>query len=168
MKLLKDFYLQTALTAAPALLGKVLYHQTEEGRVTFGRITETEAYFGESDTACHARSGRTKRTNVLYEEGGIAYIYLCYGIHNLLNVVTGPRDFPQAVLIRAVEGFNGPGRLTRAMKIDCSLNGVSFLSSNRIWIEDDGAKPKFKATKRIGIDYATAEYRNKLWRFVIK
>lgn len=63
MKLLKDFYLQTALTAAPALLGKVLYHQTEEGRVTFGRITETEAYFGESDTACHARSGRTKRTN---------------------------------------------------------------------------------------------------------
>ena len=105
---------------------------------------------------------------MLYEEGGIAYIYLCYGIHNLLNVVTGPRDFPQAVLIRAVEGFNGPGRLTRAMKIDRSLNGVSFLSSNRIWIEDDGAKPKFKATKRIGIDYATAEYRNKLWRFVIK
>lgn len=168
MKLSKDFYMQTALTAAPALLGKVLFHKTEEGHLFCGRITETEAYFGESDTACHARSGKTPRTKVLYEEGGVAYVYLCYGIHNLLNVVTGERDFPQAVLIRGIEKFDGPGKLTKAMQIDRSLNGVSFLNSGRIWIEDDGAQPKYKRTKRIGIDYATAEFRNKLWRFVVK
>ncbi len=168
MKLTKNFYMQPALTAAPELLGKVLYHKTKSGELLLGRITETEAYFGEADTACHARSGKTNRTKVLYEAGGIAYVYLCYGIHNLLNVVTGPQDFPQAVLIRGIEHFNGPGKLTKALQIDRSLNGVSFLTSEKIWIEDDGAKPSYKATKRIGIDYATAEYRNKLWRFVVE
>ena len=176
MKLSKDFYLRRATELAPDLLGKLLCRKIsikdQKGNVKESiiklRITETECYFGEEDTACHASKGRTPRTDIMYHEGGVAYVYLCYGIHSLLNVVTGPEDFPEAVLIRGVEGFEGPGKLTKAMMIDRALNGSSFVESNEIWIEDDGTRVSYIEGKRIGIDYANEKYRNILWRFTVK
>lgn len=163
-----DFYTKDVLTVAPMLLGKLLARRFNNGEIIRLRITETEAYRGEEDTACHARAGRTKRTSVLYEKGGISYIYLCYGIHYLLNVVTGPKDEPQAVLIRAALGYNGPAKLTKAIKIDKSLNGIDLSCSNELWIEDDGLMGEYTTDKRVGIDYATPYYRDINWRFIIK
>ncbi len=165
MRLLQDFYAKTAVELAPLLLGKVLCRNIN-GEIIKKQITETEAYYGESDTACHAHKGKTERTKVLYEAGGITYVYLCYGIHNLLNVVTGSEGFPQAVLIRGVEGYDGPGKLTKALQIDRSLNGVCLLTSQEIWIEDHGFSPDFKTDKRVGINYASEEDINRLWRFL--
>lgn len=150
---------------APSLLGKLLCRRIGDEVVKY-RITETECYFGEDDTACHAHKGKTERTKIMYHEGGVAYVYLCYGIHSLLNVVSGPADFPEAVLIRGVEGYEGPGKLTKALKIDRSHNGENLVISDRLWIEDDGCKVDYKVEKRIGINYATPEYRDILWRFV--
>ena len=113
MKVLsKETYCLPATELAPLLLGKVLC--IKQGDVVKrARITETEAYFGEEDTACHAHKGKTKRTEVLYEDGGLAYVYLCYGIHALMNVISGVKDHPEGVLIRGIEGYNGPGKLTK-------------------------------------------------------
>ena len=154
-----------AVSLAPELLGKLLCRKA--GRTTVKlRITETEAYYGEDDTACHAHKGKTVRTSVMYLEGGHAYIYLCYGVHWLLNIVSGKRDFPEAVLIRGVDGYDGPGRLTRALLIDKALNGENLVESKRLWIEDDGKRFGYKALKRVGINYASEEDKNRLWRFV--
>lgn len=165
MRINPELYKLNALELAPKLLGMKLCRQTENKIIKL-RITETEAYLGENDTACHAHKGKTERTKILYKSGGIAYIYLCYGIHNLLNIVTGEENFPQAVLIRGIENFDGPGKLTKALNIDRNLNGENLIMSDKLWLEDDGYSFTFKATKRIGIDYATPEYRDKLWRFV--
>ena len=166
MRLSETFYQKPATELAPELLGKLLCRKI--GNQVFKyRITETECYYGEEDTACHAHKGRTERTKTLYESGGISYVYLCYGIHNLFNVVTGPKEFPQAVLIRGVEGYNGPGKLTKAMGITRELNGINMITSNELWLEDDGYQPAYETGKRIGIDYATEEYRDKLWRYTI-
>ena len=166
LKLSRDFYLQDALSAAKAICGKILCVCQKDGTIARRRITETECYLGEEDTACHAHHGRTQRTAVMYNEGGLAYVYLCYGMHNMLNIVTGPEGHPQAVLIRAVEGISGPGRLTKAMGIDRTLNAVSFVDSNLIWLETDALEPSLKATPRIGISYASEEDQARLWRFV--
>ncbi len=160
-----NFYMIDALEAARRTCGKILCVRQPDGEVRRARIMETECYRGESDTACHAHRGRTPRTDVMYRRGGVAYVYLCYGMHNMLNIVTGPEDYPQAVLVRAVEGFDGPGRLTRALGIDRSLNGVSFLDSDRIWLEDDGLQPQLDELPRIGISYASEEDQRRLWRF---
>ena len=165
MKLKKDFYLESAPTLAPKLLGKYLCVNNGKKILKY-KITETEAYFGEQDTACHAKNGKTKRNAVMYEEGGVAYVYLCYGIHALLNVVCGKKDFPEAVLIRGVEGFSGPGKLTKAMGIDLSFNGESLLN-NKIYIED-AENVEYETFKRVGIDYATEYYKNIKWNFKIK
>lgn len=164
-RLTKDFYLRPAIEQSAALLGKLLVRKTERGVIRV-RITETECYFGEEDTACHAHRGKTERTKILYEEGGLAYVYLCYGIHSLLNVVTGTKGHPEAVLIRAVEGFNGPGKLTKAMGITRQQNYTDLCTSDELWIEDDGYVPdEILRSKRVGIDYATQEYRDVLWNF---
>ena len=161
-----DFYTRDVLTVAPELLGKLLVRRFADGSVIKCRITETEAYRGEEDAACHARAGRTNRTSVLYERGGMVYVYLCYGIHYLFNVVTGEKDVPQAALIRGVEGYPGPGRLTRAMEIDKSLNMADLTSSADIWIEDDGVSARYTTSPRIGIGYAAEPYKSIEWRFV--
>ena len=166
MRLNAEFYKQNAITLAPKLLGKLICRNLD-GEIIKLRITETECYFGEEDTACHAHKGKTERTKIMYEDGGLAYIYLCYGIHYLFNIVTGVKDFPEAVLIRGVEGFNGPGKLTKVLKIDKNLNGENLADSNQLWLEDNGYKCNFRVEKRIGIDYACEEYKNKLWRFVL-
>ena len=155
---------------APSLIGKLLCRKMcdENGeRIIKFRITETECYFGEEDTACHAHKGKTERTKTMYRRGGIAYVYLCYGMHSMLNVVSGPEGYPEAVLIRGVEEYNGPGRLTKALKIDRSLNGEDLVLSRELWIEDDGYCSEYVAGKRIGIDYATEEYRSILWRYTM-
>ena len=158
-------YSRPAPELAPMLLGKLLCVKSKD-RIIKARITETEAYFGEEDTACHAHKGRTARTEILYKQGGIVYVYLCYGIHNLMNIISGSSQHPEGVLIRGIEGFNGPGKLTKHLGIDRSFNGLSAVDSGIIWIEDDGYIPnKICTSPRIGIDYATEEYRLKNWRF---
>jgi len=158
--------MRSAIELAPILLGKILCRRQGDEILRY-RITETECYVA-NDTACHAFRGKTPRNSVMYEIGGMAYIYLCYGIHNLLNVVTGEIDKPEAVLIRGVEGFDGPGKLTKAMNIDRSLNGVDLTECEELWIEDDGVQFEYVATPRIGIDYASEEDKARLWRFVKK
>ena len=162
----RKYLSQPAPELAPALLGKLLCRRTEEG-VRKYRITETECYYSEEDTACHASKGKTDRTRVLYEKGGTAYVYLCYGMHHLFNVVSGKEGFPEAVLIRGVEGYNGPGKLTKAMQITKELNEEDLTVSKRLWLEDDGYIPKYRRDKRVGIDYATPEYRDILWRYIV-
>lgn len=156
-----------AVALAPRLLGKFLCRRLEDGTVLRRRITETEAYFGEEDTACHAHRGRTPRTDVLYEPGGCAYVYLCYGIHDLLNVVTGPKDHPEAVLIRGVEGADGPGKLTKLLRITRAFNRMNLATSASLWLEDDGFAPKYRRTPRIGIAYASVRDQRRKWRFVV-
>ena len=160
-----SWFCRPATELAPSLLGKILCRRTEDGVLSF-RITETECYFGEEDTACHAHRGRTPRTEVMYRAGGCAYVYLCYGMHSMLNLVTGPEGHPEAVLIRGVENIVGPGRVTKQMKIDRACNGMLLTPDNGLWIEDDGITLDFTTTPRVGIDYASREYREIAWRFV--
>ena len=103
----------------------------------------------------------------MYSPGGCAYIYLCYGMHEMLNVVTGPEGRPEAVLIRGVEGAEGPGRLTKLLKIDRSLNREDLVRSDRLWLETDGSRVKFAAAPRIGIAYASKRDQNRKWRFTL-
>lgn len=160
-----DVFALNATELAPMLLGKFLCVNVDN-KMCKVRITETEAYMGEEDTACHAHKGRTKRTEMLYSKGGKVYVYLCYGIHALMNVVSGPAENPQGVLIRGVEGFNGPGKLTKHLGITCAHNGIDMIESDVIWIEDDSFVPsEILTSARIGIDYATSEYRDKPWRY---
>ena len=135
-----DFYRRDVLEVAPDLIGKLLVRKLPTGEELKYRITETEAYRGEEDTGCHAKAGKTNRTVVMYGPGGRTYIYLCYGIHHLINAVTGKEGQPQAALIRGVEGYNGPAKLTKAMKITKELNDTDLTTSDEIWIEDDGTK----------------------------
>lgn len=161
MKLGYDFYHRPCLEVAKDLVGKVLV--CDRKRL---RISETEAYCGESDTACHAHKGRTKRTEVMYGRAGHAYIYLCYGIHWLLNIVTGEENQPEAVLIRACLDADGPGKLTKKLGITGALNRQS-LEGDALWVEDDGFSCRVKTDKRVGIGYAAKEDQDRLWRFMI-
>lgn len=161
----RAFYTQSSPELAPQLLGKLLCRKLGR-KILRLRITETEAYFGEDDTACHASRGRTPRTEIMYASGGHAYIYLCYGMHEMFIIVTGSEGFPEAVLVRGVTGFDGPGRLTRAMHISRALNKVDLTCSTQLWLEDDGVTYPYVAAPRIGIGYAAARDRNRLWRFI--
>ena len=164
----KEYFSAPATTLAPDLLGKFICRRTDEG-VVRARIVETECYFGEEDTACHAHKGRTKRTMPMYEEGGITYVYLCYGMHYMLNIVTGRYNHPEAVLIRGVESAVGPGRCTKLFNITTADNALPLSKESGIWIEDDmSPPPEFTATPRIGIGYADQCDQDKKWRFVVK
>lgn len=167
MRLSEEFFHRDCLEVAPALVGKILVRRIdgEEIRV---RITETEAYRGVEDKACHASKGRTPRTELLYRESGVIYVYLIYGMHWLMNVITGEREVPQGVLLRCGEGLNGPAKLTKFLQIDKSFNGQSFVGNPDIWIEDDGLVPEIMTAPRVGIDYAGEEWKNKPWRFILK
>ncbi len=176
-KLPAQFYERNdVVQVAKDLIGKILVTQFD-GRLTAGRIVETEAYNGEVDMASHARLGRrTNRTEIMYAKGGVAYVYLCYGIHQLFNVVTNVQDVPHAVLIRALEpmqgidfmllrtfknrvGFDltrGPGNLSKALGIHTKHTGTSLLGDD-IYIAADGCaygEKEILATARIGVDYA--------------
>jgi len=159
-----------AVDRARWLVGKYLVRQLADAPPEARMITEVEAYDGECDLACHARAGRTQRTAPLYEAGGIWYVYLCYGIHEMLNLVVGSRDRPAAILIRGIEGIAGPGRVTKRLAINRSLNGLPSQPSTGLWLEDRGVFVPDKcihATPRIGVDYAGSIWANKPWRFVL-
>jgi DNA-3-methyladenine glycosylase len=165
VKLERSFYTRDVLEVAPDLLGKILVCKTADHWLRF-RITETEAYRGAADLACHASKGRTQRTEVMFFAGGIIYMYLIYGMYWMFNIVTGKKNDPQAALIRGLEGTYGPGRLTRLLRMDKSFYGEDITASPRIWTEDDGFRPSYSTGKRIGVDYA-GEWSDKPWRFFV-
>ena len=173
----QSFYQRPTLDVARDLLGKQLVRRAGTAIVA-GIITETEAYCGPQDLACHASRGRTARTDVMFGPAGHWYVYLIYGMYHCLNVVTEARDYPAAVLIRAIEPVagigggiktDGPGKLCRAMDIERDLNAApAFGAKAALWIANGGDVPHsadIEETPRIGVDYA-GEYREKPWRFV--
>lgn len=159
MKLGYDFYHRPCLEVARDLVGKVLVCGDK-----CLRIAETEAYIGESDTACHAHKGKTKRTEAMYMEAGTIYIYLCYGVHWLLNIVTGEENEPEAVLIRACRDAYGPGKLTKKLGITGELNRQN-ICGNDLYIIDDDFTCEVVTDKRVGIAYASPEDQARPWRF---
>lgn len=190
MKLPLSYYSnQDVLFLAKDLLGKVLFTKIND-EITAGIIVETEAYFGVQDKASHAYGGRrTERTETLYSSGGISYVYLCYGIHHLFNVVTSVEDDPHAVLVRAIEPLigkeimekrrnmpaskaaisSGPGSAAKALGIDRSFNKKD-LGGNEIWIENHNiqyAEDEIEAGPRVGVAYAQEDALLP-WRFWIK
>ncbi len=189
-KLAHSFYNRPDVVGiARELIGKILVTRLD-GRLTAGKIVETEAYAGETDMASHARNGRrTARTEVMYGPAAVSYVYLCYGIHQMFNVVTNSKDIPHAILIRALEpleGINwmlertgkakpdhtltrGPGNVARAMGLHTGHTGTSLLG-NRIFIAGNSSPVATKdiiATPRIGVDYA-GEDASLLYRFILK
>jgi DNA-3-methyladenine glycosylase len=166
-KLLKDFYIRDVLIVAPELIGKYIVIRHKNNDFQKFIITETEAYRGSEDKACHASRGETRRNKVMFDEGGRIYVYFVYGMYWMLNFVTAPVGVPQAALIRGIEGFNGPGKLTKALGIDRSYYGEDLSTSGRIWVEDNGVKPSYKTGPRIGIDYAGEYWKNKPWRYYV-
>src|SRR5262247_1472386 len=172
-KLSRSFYSRSTLDVASDLLGKVLVRRLGR-RSLSGKIVETEAYFGPHDLACHASKGHTPRTSILFGPPGHAYVYMIYGFYFCLNVVTEPKGYPAAVLIRGLEPLenvdlmrqlrnnpqhetniaSGPGKLCMAMSIDKKLNGADLLGTT-MWIEDRGLDPEvIETSPRVGIDYA--------------
>ena len=193
-KLGRDFFDRDTVAVAPALLGKLLVHRLEDGRLLSGRITETEAYVGRLDKACHAYGyRRTPRTETLFARPGTAYIYLIYGMYHCLNFVTEAQGEPAAVLLRGVapvEGeaemasrrfgrapeqltayqkkhfLDGPGKVCMAFGLTRAQNGLD-LTGDALFLWDDGAPaPPFRTGKRIGIDYAQ-EAVDFPWRFYV-
>ena len=173
-KLSPEFFARPVLEVAPDLLGKFLVRRNAAGEETALMITEVEAYDGPEDLACHACKGRTARTEPLFGEPGHFYVYLCYGIHWMLNVVTNEREYPAAVLIRGIEGFDGPGKLTRFMQIDKGLNGKPAVPESGLWIEDRGLLSAVAPDRtiargpRIGVDYAGPVWAKKPYRFLLR
>ena len=191
----KEFYNRSAIDVANDLLGKVLVREVDS-RILKGKIVETESYIGAIDKACHAYNGRrTKRTEVLYSDCGVAYVYFIYGLYHCFNVVTNEKDVAEAVLIRAIEPLNefdyisqvrykkqfkelsktqiknltnGPSKLCLAYLIDKDLNGDKLYEQGKIYLEESEENDfEIVKTKRIGIDYAE-EAKDFLWRFYIK
>lgn len=184
-----DFYLQNdVVQISRDLIGKYLF-TSMDGKLTGGMITETEAYKGPEDKASHAYElRRTKRNEVMYQKGGVCYVYLCYGIHFLFNIVTNVKDIPHAILIRAIKPeigiehmlkrrnrtalssdlASGPGSLSQALGINLNHNGENLMG-NTIWLEDRGidiSQNELLVTPRVGIDYA-GEDAKLPWRFLL-
>lgn len=164
-----DFFNRPVTEVAPDLLGAHLVVQTSAGAQR-SRITEVEAYDGTEDKACHASRGRTPRTEVMFGDPGVLYIYLVYGMYTMLNVVTGERDYPAAVLVRGTEAISGPGRLTRDFQIERSLNALPAAPESGVWFEQSGTSvcsDEIQKTPRIGVAYAGG-WADAKYRFVWK
>lgn len=187
MKINRTFYQNNTLQVAENLLGKIIVREYNKQRLT-AMIVETEAYIGKDDSACHAAKGLTQRTEIMFGEAGMAYVYFVYGMHYMLNIVTEEINFPAAVLIRAVEPLsgddvminnrnvrgknisNGPAKLCQALNIDKSLNGWDITKGEKLWLEEHEAVSTFEIahSPRVGIDYAKEIDRKAPWRFYIK
>lgn len=163
----REFYRQDVLDVAPRLLGQHLVRTYPDGTRAIYVITETEAYRGGEDMACHASKGKTLRTAVMFGDGGFLYMYMIYGMYWMLNVVTGTMDVPQAVLFRGLHEVSGPGRLSRLIQVNKDYYGEDLVNSHRIWIEESGVSPDFSTGPRIGIDYAGDPWKDMPWRFYI-
>lgn len=176
MILHQSFYNRSTLKVAQDLLGCFLVRKIN-GKIIKAKIIETEAYNGPKDLASHASRGKTERNKVMFGEPGTIYVYFTYGMHYMFNIVTEAKDYPAAVLIRAVEvddkkiNTNGPARLTKFLQIDKQFNSLSVCDKNSgLWVESRKEEIKLrqiKKAKRVGIDYAK-EYKDKLWRFILK
>ena len=189
-----SWFTRPTCVVAADLVGKVLCRKLIDTdgtvKVLRMRISETEAYIGESDPACHSHAGtRTSRTEIMYEQGGVFYVYLTYGVHHMLNLISGAAESPESVLIRAgfltedsdrlvdeqllssdkqlshPKQFAGPGKLTKRLQIDRDLYGKVIGSASAVWVEDDGCQPPISLRPRIGIDYA-GEAKDWLLRYV--
>lgn len=150
---------------AEKLIGKYLCRDTGS-EIIKDEIMETEAYFGVNDSASHARFGKTERNKLMWEEGGTIYVYLCYGIHEMFNIVSGKNGEVGAVLIRSTKSAKGPGLLTKKFKINRQLNGEKIINNNKIWLENNSEKIYIKKEKRIGINFAENKDKNALLRFI--
>ncbi|BFM01607.1 DNA-3-methyladenine glycosylase [Psychrobacter alimentarius] len=188
------WFTRPTCVVAADLVGKVLCRKLTDSdgseKVLRMRISETEAYIGLEDPACHSHAGtRTERTEIMYAQGGVFYVYLTYGIHHLLNMITAAAESPESVLIRAgfltedsdrlideqyqsadkqlthLKQFAGPGKLTKRLQIDRDLYGKSIELTSGVWIEDDGCAPSISLRPRIGIDYA-GDAKDWLLRYV--
>lgn len=178
MILKQEFFERPVLKVAPDLLGKVLVRKYR-GKEICGVITEVEAYDGPHDKASHASRGMTERNKIMFGPAGHFYVYFTYGMHWMLNVVTGAKGYPAAVLIRGIqclvtkrlniENVDGPGKLTKFLHIDKKLNGKLICRKTGLWIEDRGVKfpMKIERTPRIGVHYAE-EWAGKPYRFLYK
>ena len=189
-----SWFARPTCVVAADLIGKILCRQLTDSdgkeKILRMRISETEAYIGEDDAACHAHAGtRTPRTEIMYSQGGVFYVYLTYGIHHMLNLVSGPLESPEAVLIRAgfltedseplveeqllvaskqlkhMKRLAGPGKLTKVLQIDRTLYGEPITPTSKVWVEDDGCQPPLSLRPRIGIDYA-GEAKDWLLRYI--
>ncbi len=168
--LIKKFFDQPTLKVAERMLGKYLVRRWR-GKETAAMITEVEAYDGPDDKGSHASNGMTPRNKVMFGAAGIWYSYFTYGMHWLVNVVTGGKDYPAAVLIRGVESVSGPGRVTKFFHVDGKVYGKPASRKTGLWIEDRGTKIKKKDIKkgpRVGIDYAGPVWKAKKYNFKLK
>ena len=168
IKLKHNFYLRPTVQIAKDLIGKFLVHK-DNNKIYRAQIIETEAYAGFDDLACHGARGKTERNQVMFKKGGYAYVYIIYGIHHCLNLVTEKEGYPSAVLIRALDYLkaDGPAKLCREFKIAKQTHNGLDLTGNVLWVEDKGVKPRICSGKRIGVDYA-GECALWPWRFFIK
>lgn len=165
----QDFFVRDTLVVARELLGKYLVRRMR-GKEIAVMITEVEAYDGFEDKASHAHRGETARNKPMFGNAGAWYVYLVYGMYEMLNIVTGRKGYPAAVLIRGVEGISGPGRLTKFLKITRAQNNKRAIFESGLWIEDRGVvitDNRIKKTPRIGVDYAGV-WAKKRYRFVLK
>lgn len=178
-----DWFTRPTCVVAADLVGKVVCRKLIDSdgseKVLRMRISETEAYIGQDDPACHSHAGsRTARTEIMYEQGGVFYVYLTYGVHHMLNLISGYSESPESVLIRAgfltddsdrlieeqqfspdkqfthPKQFAGPGKLTKRLQITRDLYGKPISPDSSVWVEDDGCQPPVSVRPRIGIDYA--------------
>lgn len=167
-----DFFARDTTTVAKGLVGTYLVRKFPDRGVVWTQIIETEAYLGEKDGACHARRGKTKRTKVMYRKPGTIYVYLIYGMYDMLNIVTQDENVPEAILIRATVDFDGPGVLTRELEITKEKhNGEPLGEKTGVWIEsrpEGFAENQIETTSRIGIDYADREWREKDLRYIYR
>jgi len=178
-----NWFTRPTCVVAADLVGKVVCRKLIDSdgseKVLRMRISETEAYIGQNDPACHSHAGtRTSRTEIMYEQGGVFYVYLTYGVHHMLNLISGSVESPESVLIRAgfltddsdrlideqqlspnkqlthPKQFAGPGKLTKRLQIDRDLYGKPITPDSGVWVENDGCQPPVSVRPRIGIDYA--------------
>lgn len=171
MKILtKIFFERPTLIVAKDLLGKYLVRKIGK-KITKYAIVEVEVYDGFKDKASHASRGKTLRNAPMFGEAGIWYVYFTYGMHYMLNIVTGPKNYPATVLIRGIEGINGPGRVTKQLKIDKKFNNKTASPKTGLWIENNSkfrnSKLEIRNYPRIGINYAGPVWSKKPLRFVL-
>jgi DNA-3-methyladenine glycosylase len=169
-KLDHSFFDRPAIELAPDLIGKILVRRI--GRKEYrARIVEAEAYVGAHDLACHASKGRTRRTEIMFGPGGHAYVYLIYGMYEMFNIVASEAGDAQAVLIRAAEpldgwdaDLSGPGKLTRALRITRSDNGLDLTGDSLFLLDDCRYRPSISRSARVGVEYAK-EWKDAPLRF---
>ncbi len=171
MILPRGFFERPTVAVAKDLLGKYLCRRVR-GKIIRAEICEVEAYDGFEDKASHAHRGVTPRNEVMFGPAGHWYVYFTYGMHWMLNIVTGKSGYPAAVLIRGMEGVHGPARVTKFLKIDKRINGKSASRKTGLWIEDNrkfkDLKLKVTSSPRVGVAYAGPVWSNKHYRFYLK